>query len=323
MNRNTLYSIAVCTLSCGLAIAAAEGLLRIKNSSMRNYDIEMWRYARELKVASIDPSLGHDHRRNARATLQLVDIRLNEWGLRGAAVPEVPPERRILLLGGSITLGWGVREEDTLAARLEKMLRAAGENAEVLNGGVGNYNAERYVERFFVELRDLNPTDIVVQYFLRDAEKLDQGGGNVLLRNSELSVTAWIAFTRLMSRFGDQALLDHYKDVYRDDASGFIEMKVRLKALADYARSHNIRLFMAMTPDIHNLEHYQFGFIHDIMKSIAQEYGYSYVDLLPALGALSPEQIWAMPGDPHPNGLGHELMAKAMLPVIAMSALNR
>jgi lysophospholipase L1-like esterase len=27
--------------------------------------------------------------------------------------------------------------------------------------------------------------------------------------------------------------------------------------------------------------------------------------------------VWAMPGDPHPNALGHELMAKALLPLLA------
>ena len=47
-----------------------------------------------------------------------------------------------------------------------------GEQASVLNGGVGNYNAVRYVSRFFKELATLEPTDIVVQYFLRDAEDL-------------------------------------------------------------------------------------------------------------------------------------------------------
>ena len=32
------------------------------------------------------------------------------------------------------------------------MLDGAGDSAQVLNGGVGNYNAERYVSRFFKEL---------------------------------------------------------------------------------------------------------------------------------------------------------------------------
>jgi lysophospholipase L1-like esterase len=316
MNKNVLYSIVLTVVSTVVAVALAEGVLRVKNSSMKNYDIEMWRYAKDLKVASQDPRLGHDHVRNASAVLQSVPIRINEWGLRGGPVAPVAPRRRILFLGGSITLGWGVPEDQTVTQRVEQILRASGEDVEVLNGGVGNYNAERYVERFLTELSGLNPTDIVVQYFLRDAEKLDPGGGNVILRHSELAVTLWIAATRLLEAKGERALVEHYDNVYRDDQPGFIDMKNSLQRLADYGKARGIRLYFAMTPDVHNLQNYPFGFIHEKMKRIAEADGYQYVDLLPAFGKLAPEQVWAMPGDPHPNALGHELMAKAIAPIL-------
>ena len=53
---------------------------------MRNYDIEMWRYALELKKRADDPVLGHEHVASRSATLQSVEIRLNERGLRGPAL---------------------------------------------------------------------------------------------------------------------------------------------------------------------------------------------------------------------------------------------
>jgi lysophospholipase L1-like esterase len=317
MNKNIFYSVLLMLLSTMVAVGFAEGVLRIKNSSMKNYDIEMWRYAKELKVPSEDPRLGHDHVKNVSAVLESVPIRINEWGLRGGPVAKVMPKRRILVLGGSITLGWGVPEDQTVTARVEQMLRAGGEDVEVLNGGVGNYNAERYVRRFFSKLTDLNPTDIVVHYFLRDAEKLEPGGGSFILRHSELAVTLWIAASRVLEASGERSLVEHYESVYRDDQPGFIEMKDNLKQLADYAKVHNIRLYFAMTPDIHNLKNYPFVFIHEKMENIAEADGYQYVDLLPGFGKLSPEQVWAMPGDPHPNALGHELMAKAIAPLLA------
>ena len=284
---------------------------------MKNYDIEMWRYARELKTPSPKPELGHDHIKDASALLQSVVIRTNEWKLRGGPViPRDRVDRRILFLGGSITLGWGVPESETITARVEAALREKGDRVDVLNGGVGNYNAERYVQRFFFELEALKPTDIVVQYFLRDAEKLDPSAGNWLLRNSELAVTMWIAATRVLNKSGEKSLVDHYRDVYRADQPGFVAMTRQLRELATYAKSNNIKLYLAMTPDVHNLKNYPFGFVHETMRAIAVENGYTYVDLLPVLEKLSPEEIWAMPGDPHPNGLGHKLMADAVLPVL-------
>jgi lysophospholipase L1-like esterase len=315
--RRALTSVIVLLVSFGVALAAGEAMLRVKNSSMKTYDIEMWRYAKELKVKSDDPHLDFDHVKSASATLQSVAIRLNDWGLRNGPVEPVAARgRRILFLGGSIALGWGVPEEHTVEARLERRLREAGEHVQVLNGGVGNYNADRYVSRFFRELAGLNPTDIVVHYFLRDAEDLEPGNGNLLLRHSELAVTMWIAYHRLFDRSGEQSLEDHYRAVYAPDAPGFVMMQARLKELADYAKAHDIRIYLAMTPDVHNLVDYKFDFVHETMRKIAVADGYRYVDLLPAMRGRPPDDLFAMPGDPHPNALGHQLMADALFPVI-------
>jgi lysophospholipase L1-like esterase len=310
---------SVCVFLVGAVLAAGLGevVLRIKNSNMKNYDIEMWKYSRDLKVISSDPQMAFSHRHQDSAILQSVVIRTNEWGLRGGPVPpKTAASRRILFLGSSITLGWGVPEEQTLTGQLERMFKENHENVAVLNGGVGNYNAQRYVERFFVELKDLEPTDIVVQYFLRDAEKLEPTEGNLLLRHSELAVTLWIAGSHLFGKVGSQSLTDHYRSVYQPDAQGFTEMEASLKKLAAYAKEHHIRLYLAMTPDVHNLKQYDFKFIHDTMRTIAADDGYTFIDLLPAFGSLTPEQVWAMPGDPHPNALGHKLMAEAIFPVL-------
>jgi lysophospholipase L1-like esterase len=316
--RQVIFSALLIVVSALLALCAAEVFLRIKNSAMTNYDIEMWRYANELKQKSDDPSIDFDHLHSRSALLQSTEIRLNGEGLRGPDIsPLQPGQRRILFLGGSITLGWGVAEKDTVEARLERMLATTGENVQVLNGGVGNYNTERYVSRFFKELSAVHPTDIVVQYFLRDAEELPPGGGNVLLRHSELAVTLWIAYHRLLDAHGEASLVEHYRRVYDPSAKGFTVMEAKLRELADYAKRNGIHIYLAMTPDVHNLVDYKLGFVHEMMRKIAEADGYTYIDLLPAMAGHPPEQLWAMPGDPHPNAFGHELMAQAIFPVLA------
>ncbi len=322
--KNIVFSGLIFVVAILVGLGALEAMLRVKNASMKNYDIEMWRYSKELKTRSDNPSLGHVHLKNRSALLQSVNIRTNEWGLRGAPLgPRDPAKRRILFLGSSITLGWGVPEEETVSQRVEQALKARGENVEVLNGGIGNYNSERYVERFFVELKDLQPSDIVVQYFLRDAEDLGPGRDNFILRNSELAATTWMAASQLIERTGEASLIDHYRAVYQEDQPGYRKMLSSLKKLADYAKANNIHVYMTMVPDVHNLKQYPFGFIHERMQKIAADMGYTYVDLLGSLGSLTPEQIWAMPGDPHPNSLGHKLMADAITPVLARADIAR
>src|SRR5580698_4746337 len=318
--RSALFSAVLLSASLLVSLGVIELVLRVKNSSMRSYDVEMWRYSRELKVPSADPVLAFDHVKNSSALLQSVTIRTNEWGLRGGAVPPRKPDtRRILFLGGSITLGWGVQEEDTISEGVRRMFAEHGRRVEVLNGGIGNYNAERYVERFFTELAGLEPTDIVVQYFLRDAEHLDPGGGNFFLRHSELAFTIWLAANRLAGKVGEKSIEEHYRSAYQVDQPGYQAMLAALDKLAAYGKAHNVRLYFAMTPDIHNLANYPFAYIHERMLKIAAADGYAVADLLPAFGALRPEQVWAMPGDPHPNGLGHQLMADAVYRLLSQA----
>ena len=53
------------------------------------------------------------------------------------------------------------------------------------------------------------------------------------------------------------------------------------------------------------------------MRKISAEEKIIFIDLLPTLKNLTANQIWSMPGDPHPNGLGHKLMADAIYPSIS------
>jgi lysophospholipase L1-like esterase len=311
--RAVLFSV-----SLGVCLGGAELLLRVKNSSMKNYDIEMWRYARTLKQRSSNPNLGHEHVRSAVSVLQLVEIRTNEMGMRGGPVPPPSGERRILFLGSSVTLGWGVAEDETTTGQLQKMFTANGDTALVFNAGIGNYNATRYVELFLTQLAETKPTDIVVHAFVRDAEILEAGGGNWLLQNSQLAVVVSAAIQRHRAGAASGTLADHYRKFYEPNSPGFLAAKDALRRLSDYAKQHNIRLYMAMTPDIHNLQNYPLGFVHDAMHGLATEFGYRYIDLLPAFADIKAEDLWAMPGDPHPNSLGHRKMAEMIYPFLVL-----
>jgi lysophospholipase L1-like esterase len=323
LNRLKAFLFTFLSLAIALIVsfAAAEGIVRLKNASMKDYNTEMWRYARELKFPSPDPRLGHEHVANAHAVLQSVNIRTNARGLRGGPVSDTPAagKRRILVLGSSIALGWGVEEDKVVSSLLQKKFEASGQNVEVLNGGIGNYNAERYVERFLTRLAPLQPTDLLILAFVRDGEELTQGGGNLLLRNSQLAVTVWTAINRVVVKSGEASLVDHYKQIYAPGSSALALMQAEFAKLAAYARQHRIHVTMAMVPDIHSLTNYPLGFVHDIFAQTARDNGFAYIDLLPAFQGLTPEEIWAMPGDPHPNARGHALMADEIYGVLAQA----
>ncbi len=316
-----IVSIVFILLSSTFSLLFAEGIIRLKNSNMKNYDVEMWKYSKKLKQRSEIKILDFVHKKNKKAKLQNVDININNFGLRGddISIQNLNVDRRIIFLGGSITLGWGINEEETLSSNIEKMLLKNGENVEVLNAGIGNYNAERYTKRFLKNLYVLKPTDIVVNYFIRDAEDLKPAQPNFFLKNSQLALTIWTARNRLLKPKGEKSLIKHYESLYNNESLGYKKMKKSLYELSTYARSNKIKIYILMTPDIYDLENYKYVFIHKMIEDIAKEYKYVYVDSLPLFINRKFETLNAMPGDRHPNALGHKLLADSLYPILKSS----
>jgi len=78
-----------------------------------------------------------------------INIRTNSKGVR--ADREIPYEKaegvkRIVLLGDSFGMGYGVNLEDTFSSQMQKLLQESGVNSEIINLGVPAYgNAEELV----------------------------------------------------------------------------------------------------------------------------------------------------------------------------------
>ncbi len=317
--KQICFSIIISLISVSIALLVAEVALRIKNSDGKNYHIEMWKYSRDLKQRSSNPVLGHEHIPNEVAQLQNVEIRINEHGMRGSSFPGIQgDQRRIMFLGSSATLGWGVQEESTMTSVIEHKFNQDGvDDVVIMNAGIGNYNAKRYTELFLTKNKELKPTDIVVNYYLNDAEVLEQGGGNILIRNSEIAITFWILINRFLTKNNENYLLEHYKTIYKSDYKGFREMKSSLTKLARYAIENDIRLYFMMMPEVYDLKNYEYSFVHDVMKKIVNELGYIYIDALETMQNVEDtKSLWAMPGDPHPNAKAHSIFASGIFPVL-------
>ena len=88
-----------------------------------------------------------------------VDVAINSRGLRDDELSLEKPEdvRRVLVVGDSFAWGFGVEQEDTFAARLERALPAT----EVINGAVSGYSTDQALLWLRLEGRQYAP-DVVV-----------------------------------------------------------------------------------------------------------------------------------------------------------------
>ena len=299
-----------------IGLLFSEGILRIKHSIVPNYDIEMWKYAKELKTQSSNKLIGHIHLKNKSANLQNVLIKINQFGQRDVNYDNEKLnnyDRRFLIIGSSITLGWGVENENTFSSKLNEFSKKDKKNWIFINGGIGNYNTERYVNNYLENWKDLDFTDLLIQFFVNDTENLRNiKEPNIFVEHSHLGVIIWKLFNSYKSKFKSEKIDDYYKSLYSDNSEGFKIAIKNLKKIKSYCKLKNLNCILINTPDIHQLEPYKLIFINKKMEQISSEINLPYLDLLKSFQKYEAKDLWNNYGDPHPNNLGHQEIAKTI-----------
>jgi lysophospholipase L1-like esterase len=319
MRRERLYALISVLLTAVFILGTLELAVRTAFDSGMQFDLEMWKYARELKRISGDPRIGHEHRPGARAHLMGVDVAINSVKLRDVerSYAGRAEARRILMLGDSITFGWGVRAEETFSKRLQDRFAQAGMDVEVINTGVGNYNTSMEVAYFLAEGQRFEPDVVVLNYFINDAERTPMYDVSRIERASEayafLKSQLDIA-TRMLGSGDQKDWQDYYHDLYRPGSasSGWHEVKRSIAELARVCHERGISLMIANIPEIRRLDPYPFEAETAMLREVADQVGVPFLDLLPALRGQDPSGLWVTRPDPHPNGVAHGFFAEAM-----------
>jgi lysophospholipase L1-like esterase len=273
---------------------------------------------RDIKRQSTNPAIGHEHTPGSRARLMGVDVAISSQGLRDRDFPLTPPpgRSRILMLGDSLTFGWGVPGDKTWSKRLEQMLRQAGYDAEVVNAGVGNYNTEMEVAWFLERGAQFKPHYVVLNYFINDAEPTPRYQSSVLAQHSRAYVYFASRIDAALRHFGVGERTDwqsYYAGLYNEH--NLRRVGAAFARLAQYCRTNNIRLVVANYPELRNPRAYPFLQVNEAVEKLARDNNLRYVDMLPAVSEIDPPSLWVTRPDPHPSVVAHEVFARELYSV--------
>lgn len=315
--RKVLSSIGFVLLGLLLACATVEGLVRVATSSQQNYLIEMWRYATLLKRPSADPTIGHEHIPGASAMLQGVEVSINSLGMRGPE-PDLSTRGRhkVVIIGDSTAMGWGLPESQTLRAQLANRL---GSGAEVMTTGVGNMNMTQIVANWLRLADAVRPHTVIVLATARAPLVQETGNAGWLVRHSQAYalMVSVVEMTRSNTR-GQAGLVAAYEQMW-GVGPGRLAMGEALDRLkADQAR-HRYRVVVMMVPEPHSLQPYRFNFITEIMREESESRGWTFLDPLPKLQQRSAESYWVASNDVHPNEAAFQVMADVLMPHLLAS----
>jgi lysophospholipase L1-like esterase len=295
-----------------------EGMLRIAFYHSKDFSMEMWKYAVQMKQPVANPKLSFAHRPNSHAFLMGVDVQINSQGLRDYEYSSTKPagEYRIMLLGDSTTFGWGVPLNETAAKILERNLNAKHlpgyDHVEVLNAGVGNYDTVQEVTYYQIRGRVFNPDLVVLVYFINDPEPVPIERKGFLVDSSYLIAFSVNRFDGVLRRIGTRPDWNkYYSSLYDDNRPGLQACKAALVDLASTAQRENTRLLVAILPELHQInDNYPFTAAHQKIKDVLASENAPVLDLIDGLRNHGPETtLWVTPLDDHPNGKANTLVA--------------
>jgi lysophospholipase L1-like esterase len=317
MSRKLLPLVAFVVVTVAF-VAVGEVAMRLYTSWFQFYDVEMTRYAMGVKERADDPRIGHVHRPRSEATLMGVPVRINGDGLRDRDYPiERTGARRLVFLGDSLTFGWGVEEDLRFESILEREL---GKRAptEIINLGTGNYNTVQEVELFLAKGMKYKPDEVVVFWFVNDAEPTPQVSRWELLGHSRFVTFFWSRLKTLMSRVDERkSFQGYYAGLYGDGEPGWIaeqEAFLKLKRAAD---AGGFGLRVVLLPELHDPARQPFAGQHAKVMAFLARNGIAALDVTPAFKDVTePLKLWVAPDDAHPNADAHAIIAKAVEPFL-------
>jgi lysophospholipase L1-like esterase len=245
-------------------------------------------------------------------------VRTNELGFRDRKLERKrDDEIRILLLGDSVTFGWGVPIEATFGRKLEgKLTSKLARPVRTVNTGTGSYNTVQELAALRTYADVIEPNLVVLLYVKNDIEPNDPPfdpwsqvslqGKPPLTAVSILLSRSWLYrlgyFALEYSQQGAPASLD-------TQVRGVAESRNALAAISAFSqeRGANFVTFVYRSKR-ETSEGFSSALLAEL-RTTGQKYRFPVVDVAPWWNGVDMRSVTNSTIDSHPNDRGHEILA--------------
>lgn len=240
--------------------------------------------------------------------------------------------KRILVLGDSVTEGYGVEWHSVMSHRLQEQL---GNNFEVINMSAGGLNTPQEVHLLKQNGMKYQPDLVVLNFILNDCDFYTNFRGiesYIADKESKIGllhlpitpgIKRWLKSSALIYFFKERIenlrgrvfglrQTDYFTRLWSKEENR--QKVVRsFEELGDLQKEGNFKVVVVVWPLITEYREYAFRPIHEWIKEQAQRNGFSTIDLLPYFSRIPFRALQVTAEDNiHPNELGHKIAAETV-----------
>ncbi len=286
-----------------LSFLFLELFTRIVIDNGMNYEIEMQKYATQLKKISKNNLIGLEHKKNKSVLLMGSKITLNSHGFR-SDIEFKKNGKKILMLGDSMTVGWGAKKPFPNILN-DKLIKH-----EVINAGIGNTNTLMQIENFFQNFKNLYSYEmIVLNFYINDFENIKVEEANFIQKYSYLYTFIFNKINYLLIKYN---VTDDWKKFYSkqfDDDEIKLNTFAKILQLKKYCDDNKIKFLIHNIPELRNLKKYSFQNETDLLERFALKNNIKFINSINVLKDFDEESLWVTKQDSHANDKAHDLIA--------------
>jgi lysophospholipase L1-like esterase len=312
----------VLSVASGLMLAiAVEGALRVVDP----LGISHLEEAARLWMAYVpDPDLVFRLPAHLEGTYQGVTISTNALGFRDREIePKKEGELRILLLGDSITFGYGVPIEETYGRKLESILISQLDRpVRTVNAGMGGYNTVQEYALLANHGSAIDPDVVTLLYLPNDVDSSNPPfDPQTAIYSKASKLTRFLLQKSWLFRLAYFASSESEADrVASTDlrSPGVTDSLQALAKMAALCRKQGVR-FMAFFYREQEESPAATRFAEALFTEIAKvgvENGFPVTDIRPWWGTTGQRSFTNSVVDWHPNANGHDILAAGIAKVL-------
>lgn len=326
--KKAIVRLLIAVFAAAAALAGADQLLRLVDPNRFAPKSEHPFQKPALYSLSKIKELGYELKPGAEVEVEGIKYRINRIGFRDIEHRLVKTDKRVIVVGDSLTFGWNVRLEDIFVSQTRKELESEGRTIEIVAMGIIGYNVRQEYHLIKERGLKLDPDLVLLQIGPNDIERAlgirtDPEQKFMLTQYGEISVpyvfkktrfTRWLMahsylFKLLNLKFaGKPKAGDAPRDLYSEGTESATEYLRKTKILL---AGSNHRLAAVVFPFRSDSMRPPYSDFHRaILKELADA-SIPALDLSAVLNSSAEgESLWV--DFVHPNRAGNKLAAEKL-----------